>query len=358
MYRGPLRMLIRTDASPKRGLGHLTRCLALALEFRARGWQVYFCVDTGGYPLPALLRRNGFVATALRFKSPRRVGGEDLRQVLKLGERLRAKAVLVDSYSITPAYLRQLTASGHFVIRLDDLARQPAPAHVIINGNIGAERLRYRCPPGTLVLAGNRFALIRPEIRVLRERFGHPPIRWRASRVLICLGGSDPSGQSLRVLRWLDMVPGEFSVNVLVTSYFHRLDEFRQLARSRKRSVRIHCEPRNVGCVMRGCDFAVTAAGITSYELACLGVPFLVWKLYPNQQYAHKYLAGRGVALNAGQRGRHAAPFFVNQFRRLMNSRSLRRQLQRRAFLAFDGRGPERVVRTVTRTFRAQRAEE
>jgi len=357
MSRRLLHMLIRTDAAPKHGLGHLTRCIALALEFRARGWHVYFCVNSGGYPLPFLLRRDRFAATLLRFKSLHQAGGKkDLRQVHRLGGQLSAKVVLVDSYDITPAYLRQLTASGYFVIRLDDLARQPGPAHVIINGNIGAERLRYRCRPDSLVLAGNRFALIRREIRTLRRRLGHLPVRSRASRVLICLGGSDPCGQSLRVLRWLETVPETFSVDVLTTRYFRHRDRLRRLASRLKSPVRIHCEPVGVGRLMRSCDLAITAAGVTSYELACLGVPFLVFKLYDNQCYAHRYLVRRGIALNAGDHGKHSSRYFISQFQRLLSNAELRRQIQRRAFRAFDGRGPERVVRSVTRAFQAQMA--
>jgi len=344
----PRRIVIRVDGSRSAGLGHLMRCSALAEALRRSGVLPLFCTFDEDGQAERLLAKRGFETARLHLAARSEVGAEeDLKQVLSCGQREGSNAIIVDSYSIPPTYLESLKRCGCFVICLDDHAERRLNVDMVINGNPGAEELVYQCPDVTRILAGASYALLRNEFRGARESSGIAVLRRRVERVLVCFGGSDFCGQTIPVLRLLQRLPDDFSIVVLVTSLFGHKYALESLVRHSSRAIEVHCEPPDVARLMHGCDVAVTAAGVTSYELACLGVPSLVMKLYDNQRYAHHHLIHRGIAINGGERGVDSGGFFLRQFRRLLSSRRLRAEIQRQAAAAIDGLGATRAADTI-----------
>ncbi len=340
-------ILFRVDADPQSGMGHLMRSVALAEALKHRGWVPVFCLFTQGSLAGRWLVRRKLDLVRLRLKSFSDLGKEqDLRQLLHWGRKFAAHAVILDSYAISSRYVNDLKRSGQFVACIDDHAEQVLSVDAIINGNVGGEELNYGSSNQTRLLLGSRYALIREEFRRLREKYGLPPVKSSVEHVLVSLGGSDPLGQTVATLQQLKDVEEPFSLHVLVTSQFHHLRELRLIMSGAKREIHLYCdcEPRDLADVMRRCDLAITAAGVTSYELACLGIPFIVMKLYNNQRFVYRSLVRKRMALPASKHGSRSSRFFPRQFTRLLRSSELRATLRRNAAKEIDGRGPERIA--------------
>ncbi len=79
-------------------------------------------------------------------------------------------------------------ASGWHLLVVDDMGHLPEyHADIVLNQNSGSNDVVYRVKPGTLILRGERYIL-------LRREFLHPasplrPIAGRAHKILVTLGG-------------------------------------------------------------------------------------------------------------------------------------------------------------------------
>ena len=186
--------LFRFDVGPGAGLGHLSRCLSLGEALRRDGIRRVML-------MPADERMERQVLAAGHVVERRRSQGDgaggDIAEVIAVAREHGCRWVVVDSYRIRADGLTRLRESGVVVVAIDDLAREPLPAQIVVNGGAQARSLNYESILGdTRFLLGPAFALLRPE-------FWRPARRQVAAavdRVMVTMGGSDPDGATLAVL--------------------------------------------------------------------------------------------------------------------------------------------------------------
>mgnify|MGYP001373678883 CR=1 FL=1 len=190
-------VLMRVDAAPGVGLGHLQRCLALASALHQVHISCVFLTN-GEDSITERVRRFGFDARAFDEGDP---GSEsDWRQVLDLAAAEECDAVVVDSYLVDDHYLSGLRAAGMLVAAIDDLARFPFPCHLVVSGGVGAESLPYHSSTGdTRFLLGPKYALLRKEFWQVAPRRNESEVR----EVLVTMGGADGPNLTPVVLRVL-----------------------------------------------------------------------------------------------------------------------------------------------------------
>jgi len=324
-------ILLRCDTGSSIGLGHFVRCLALAEELAARGADVRFVADFGGLDWPRRqLDRRGLAHTPPAGAGPERLAAQAHEQA--------ADVVVVDSYACDEAFFAALTGHGFGVAVIDDEARRPLPVDLLVNPNFGADSFVYRTRPDTRRLLGAAFALLRRDVREARaaakRRFAGP-----ARRVLVILGGTDPAGLTPTALAALGIAATDLSVRVIAGAFPRPLG----------------VAPAGLDCTvlpgvddmaepMLWCDLAVSAAGSTAWELACLGTPMALVPVAENQQVVYGPLVAAGAAVGLGAAadaspaswGRLLAPVLADADRRESLSRSAARLI--------DGAGAQRVA--------------
>jgi spore coat polysaccharide biosynthesis predicted glycosyltransferase SpsG len=206
-------------------------------------------------------------------------------------------AIAVDSHVVDAAYLSSLRDAGMYVIARDDLALQPFPCQMVINGNADADRLPYESS------SGDTFFLLGARYMVLKEEFWSPVPRKPAKtvgNVLVIMGGTDPYDLMPKILKLLDDIAGDFTVTAVVGPFFHNAESVRKAAVKANRPVKIISSPLTVCDLMLEADLAISAAGQTLYELASAGCPTIGVAIADNQRGQLKALAEAGVLLMAG----------------------------------------------------------
>ena len=122
---------IRADANKEIGTGHIMRCLSIAAALQEAGQEVCFILaDTEAL---ALLKSKGQQVYVLH--SDYRQLEEEIPKLCELVERLSPDYLLIDSYYVTPEYLRKLgkyTKTAY----VDDKNSFPYPVDMVINYNI------------------------------------------------------------------------------------------------------------------------------------------------------------------------------------------------------------------------------
>ncbi|MEO0082217.1 MAG: UDP-2,4-diacetamido-2,4,6-trideoxy-beta-L-altropyranose hydrolase [candidate division WOR-3 bacterium] len=301
--------MIRADAGSRMGTGHVMRCLALAQAWRKRGGDVIFFGRIVSPGLRKRIRDEGCRLISLPAVHP---DPEDWPATARLIRRYTPEWLVLDGYHFDPEYQQKARIAGVRVLVVDDTAHwSEYHAHVLLNQNMGAERLCYECDPDTRLLLGPRYALLRTEF--LKWRCWQHEMPPDARRVLVTMGGSDPDNVTLKVIRALRRIPVKgLEVVVMVGAgnmYRRTLEaEVRRLVASKQDlRIRLEQQPENVTELMAWADVAVSAGGSTCWELAFMGVPTITLVIADNQTMAMREAAKNGAVVCLGKASRVSA---------------------------------------------------
>src|ERR1043166_4203597 len=192
-------LLVRADASATMGTGHVMRCLALTEAWKKLGGTALFLSSCGNPSLEQWICSSGVEFVPLK---PTDTESDHFRSMLSLLAIRKTFFVILDGYHFDSAQQQILREAGHRLMVIDDTAHLPVyHADVLLNQNLGAARLNYRCDQDTLFLLGPDYTLLRPEFSATRRRVRTIPDS--ARRLLVTLGGSDPEKVTLRVIEAL-----------------------------------------------------------------------------------------------------------------------------------------------------------
>lgn len=310
----PRKTVFRTDASETIGTGHVMRCLALADALREAGGECHFiCRDYPGHVGRRILE-NGHRLSLLPApdagwtpvgKGPPYatwLGArweDDVRQSAAALDDGKADCVVVDHYGIEErweAAFRDVTSK---IVVIDDLADRRHGCDLLLDQNLGRRDADYAdLAPGARLLIGPRYALLRKEFARFREtsltrRRGKPS----TERLLVSLGGSDPDNITSKVLQSLARLPGCGTTKVMVVAGASSrwLERLRALAAEMPFPCSIVSDARNMAEIMTNADVMIGAAGSTSWERCCLGLPGVTIVTAENQRGVAAALLAAGV---------------------------------------------------------------
>ncbi len=333
-------LLIRADAAPEIGAGHVMRCLALAQAWKGRGGETVFIGRCEAPALRERLAREGFRLLPVPAAHP---DPADLAATLDAVRDTGASWVVLDGYGFDAGFQRGVKEGGAKVLVLDDYRHLPEyHADLVLNQNIGAEDFDYGLGPGGQVLLGCRYVLLRSEfLQTAREprRAVDGPVR-----VLATLGGADAGNVTGTVLDALaSLLPRDFRVRAVAGPANPNTSRLKAQAAGLGGFIRI-VEGADMPTEMAGADLAITAAGSTCWELLFLGVPIACLVLADNQAGIASGLNRAGAALSLGRAESLAAEEISVRVGPLLRDSELRADMARRGRELVDGRGARRVV--------------
>jgi UDP-2,4-diacetamido-2,4,6-trideoxy-beta-L-altropyranose hydrolase len=333
-------LLIRADASPKIGAGHVMRCLALSKAWQFSGGDVTFaCAEV----LPTVqerLQQEGFRLVAIEDEP----GNEqDAQRTGDLAKQLQSDWVVVDGYRFAPDFYRRLRGMGLRSLAIDDDGRFDGyVSDAVLNQNASATETMYRNRQGyTKLLLGSSFVLLRPEFaRTSRER-ATPQV---ARKLLITMGGSDPENVTMKVVAALSEISDPVEIRVVLGSGYRHAAELRTLVSNSEANICFEENPRDMVPLMAWADLAISAAGGTCWELAYMGVPAVVIAISRDQCGIAEAVATRGVAYSLGSHAHVCASQIIDIVHQLMIDPQRRSDMSIAGQRLIDGLGPKRVV--------------
>lgn len=340
-----MNVLIRVDAGPRIGLGHLQRCLSLALSLRRQGADCVFLTNREP-TVGDRVARFGFKGVALQALES--WGPEDISQAIAVASEHRCRAVVVDSDEEGAPYLVRLRDRGFFVCALEDTNPHPFPCQMVVNGDAGAEVIPYRSATGEAsFLLGVQYALLKPEFWKVPSRVVRPRVR----NLLVIFGGTDPFRLMPDLLKLLDDCPGTFTVTAVVGPFFQNVSEIQSIADGAHRSVKLVHSPDSVRDLMEEADVAISAAGQTLYELARVGTPTVAFSAASNQEGQLKALAEAGCVRSIRDARRaDLLPRVRDAIVWLLDDPAARAKMAEIGQGLVDGQGAFRVARAILKT--------
>jgi UDP-2,4-diacetamido-2,4,6-trideoxy-beta-L-altropyranose hydrolase len=272
------KVIVRADGSTRLGHGHIFRTLTLAAELGRRGWKVgYVCRDLPGAPVSRIQD----AGHKLVLLEPEIGEPEDSRETLRIAQEFDAAWIVVDRYATDERAFRLWRDEGFKVLAIDDICQHPFPVDILLNQNLGAEKLPYDTDDATIRLFGPRYALVRPAYRQLRP--DAPRVIEDVRRVMVFMGGSDPDDVTGKVLAALEEIDTPLKIEVVVGSGYPHLDQLLVSSQESRHVLEIHRDLPDLAGPISRADAAISAGGSVTWELCCMGVPMLLVPIASNQ---------------------------------------------------------------------------
>ena len=306
-----MQVVFRADASRVIGYGHVMRCLTLAETLREGGAGAAFIARPHVGNLNDLVRARGFEVAELSAPQPGPspeapahaawVGGgwrDDARETRAAIGRLggRPDWLVVDHYGLDERWEAELRGETAGILAIDDLADRSHDCDLLLDQNLVegiATRYAEKVPGQCAAMLGPRYALLQPQYAELHRQLA--PRTGAVRGVCICFGAADLHGVTRLALRaLLNLNTENLEIDVLLAGKDADADAMRADAAGRA-GVRFHERLPTLAHLLARADLAVGAAGATSWERLCLGVPSVVVTLAGNQRPVAAALANRGL---------------------------------------------------------------
>lgn len=287
------------------------RCLTLADALAARGDACLFICALLTDSLAERVRASGHAVSMIEVASAEAPGAWDMlpldpgeqdedarRSLAALGDEA-LDWLIVDHYRRDARWERQLRGKASRILAIDDLANRPHDCDLLLDHTLGRSPRDYEdlVPPHCRILAGARFAPIRSEFA--RERPGALRRRREGGevrRILVSLGTTDVGGVTARVVEAAFGVASNCAFDIVLGAEAPSLAPLRAMA-AENPAVGLHVDSRDMAGLMAAADLAIGAAGTSSWERCCLGLPAINLILADNQRYVARMLDEAGAAM-------------------------------------------------------------
>ncbi|WP_083191076.1 UDP-2,4-diacetamido-2,4,6-trideoxy-beta-L-altropyranose hydrolase [Legionella jamestowniensis] len=353
----------RVDASLQIGTGHVMRCITLANALRNLEWECFFiCRDLQGNLCNYIIQK-GYTVFALvcdistdeDFVNDNWLGCSwqlDARQTVQILEKNIVDLLVVDHYSLNKDWEEVLKSYCRKLMVIDDLANRKHCCDLLLDQTFGrvADDYSNLLPANTQIFAGAHFALIRPEFPQLRQYSLERRKQINLQRLLIFMGGVDEFNATERVIEGLllSKLPTHCSLVIVMGSQAPYLESVRKRIIDIPWQTEIWVNVEHMANLMAEADLAIGAAGSTTWERCCLGLPTLLATLADNQRDITKALTKDAAVISIGN---PLSPQFTselaNAINELVSNPELLNSLSHQCSTIVDGQGCSLIAKTV-----------
>ncbi len=380
---------IRFDADEMVGMGHFTRCLAVGRQLAEEGEKVVFVSKRISGSLQEILSREN----QQYLRIPGDLNWNQEADFLKKNFDLESSVFILDIATScafedlkgVSDFLNELKQNAALILLdgMGDNALFPkieAPLDAVIVPYFGADELypvsknlQYftrekrgiipRCSI-TLDIANlmkrgvmpksrnDAVYFLGPEYYVFAPEYrknGRPQreIRKTADSVLVTLGGADPLGVTLKVLKALFSIHDmKLDVRVVIGSNFNAAlrEDILTLAASFSHPCSVIDRPESLLEHMLWSDIAITSSGLTKYELAVTGTPALQISFSEDHARVNDFFVRHGSIKHLGVNSNVTIDYFSGEIRNLLGDYDGRKRMSLQGQALLDTQGVNRII--------------
>jgi UDP-2,4-diacetamido-2,4,6-trideoxy-beta-L-altropyranose hydrolase len=266
-------------------------------------------------------------------------------------EKMKAMQVdmcIVDGYQFGEEYLTKLAGSGVWTCYMDDMINYHYNCHAVFNQNFHSPPELFLRAEFTDLILGPRFALLREEFLAYRSETR--TIKQTAHRILVTMGGADPTGETEKVLSALEMLPATgLEARVIIGRTNSRAESIKLFCAddARKQRYVVRESISDMAKEMWEADLIISASGTTCMEFISLGTPGIVIVVVDNQNLIGPEIDKRGLAFNLGWHEDVTVNKIADNMDSMMKNYDIRLAMSKAQRKALDGFGAVRAVQAM-----------
>jgi UDP-2,4-diacetamido-2,4,6-trideoxy-beta-L-altropyranose hydrolase len=257
----------------------------------------------------------------------------------------RGDLLVVDHYELGRDFEDAVRDAFRLVMAIDDFPRRKHRCDILLNQNIEPSDPEILHGGATHELFGRQYALLDPRYSALRSEV--LPRRKKTDaveRLLICFGASDPNDYCGRAVSAIRGAGFDLAIDIAVSSASPNAGVLLELADLAGSGVTLHLDAENMPDLMARADLAIGAAGVTTWERCCLGLPSIVYQCADNQARIAGAVAEQAAGSVLGEAETMTDDTLVRAFKALCADPDARAAMSDRAARMVDGCGVAKVV--------------
>jgi UDP-2,4-diacetamido-2,4,6-trideoxy-beta-L-altropyranose hydrolase len=270
-----IRVCFFVNANKKIGGGHLVRCIQLANALKKIDIHSLFLVSETDPDFCDFIGANDYDYLQLDGSTQ-----EQHRGIEKIVSPFKKSILVVDTddpdyHSVE--FQDQIMNTGSKLMIITNKPHSPYRPDILLNQNPISLEQKYDIDSRTKKLFGPEyFILPEPFRESLPERtFSHVP----PYNLFISFGSVDPNNITSTILKACERISRKEIINkILVVAGIQNknLNEIRSCIEESQLKIELHVNTSDIKALMLEADIAITAAGLTFWELASLTVPSLI----------------------------------------------------------------------------------
>ena len=331
-------MLFRVDGGKVWGIsmGHIKRSLILSTALAKNKYRVIYIMKN--YPDGvAYVRQYGFYVDTIDVED----NSDDC--LIALCKKYSPKHVIIDIfhlyYNVFFQYARENSIQTIVFDTLGNCVGQP---DILFNDSLVSKFTDYSHLNGkTKTFIGPKFFMIEdtPEIVQISND--------KVQNIMITMGGSDPAGLTIKILRSMIERLLEFNVNVVLGPSFNEEKDVYALLETRH-SVVIYKNPENFLNLLSRQDIVISSAGRTLYECAYFGRPSIIVPSIEHERETAKEYAKHVDVFDVGLWDEMLSPDKIfRAITQYKNNYYLRKNAFTLGRTLVDGSGLKRIIRII-----------
>lgn len=324
-----MKLLIKTKGGHEQGLGDITGSIALAGRAVERGIDTKIVLE-GEKPAIELVRNSG-----IAWEEEKTGSGFFL-----LLDAFLPDAVILNQLNSPPELVTEIKKRDILVATVDDTGPAAASADLRFN------------PEYVIADAycGHTFIPLRLDYQQenLKERVVSKEVR----TILVTLGGSDTYGFTPKVVRAISNLPEEISITIIAGPSFQHNCELDLAIRDSHRTFNVIHNVKDMIPLMCSADIAICSAGLTLFELACLGIPVVIICAELFEEETAQYMENNGFGINLGF-GEKVSEHAISQaVLSIISDYERRKSMSLKGKKLIDGAGADRIIEIIEHSIR------
>lgn len=280
------KIYIITGGNNKTGYGHLVRCESLAKILSDHYQCIFLLLDTPWDNIESKFEKVYFeeqkvVLTYLQTNSKNN------------------EFVIIDSYSVGKNFIKELKILHLKTISVNDLPMFGLPTDIVFNHAINVQPEDYTLPPTTKLCLGKKFLLLRKEFF---EADQLTPNILPKEQILICFGGADPYGLSIKALQYLSPYQNDYQFAIMTNSkpLMEELNKFKKENNGFHIDIYSNLDAKAVTQLIMDSKLAIVPSSTISLECMCIGINLITGHYVDNQKVLSKSITDLELAVNVG----------------------------------------------------------
>lgn len=281
-------VFFRCDGNTNIGLGHITRCLALA-DMLKDDFECIFLVQNPSEAIEKNITQS-FQLIQLKEQLDFLQEAEYINNMILIAECI----VVLDGYSFKTDYQKIIKSSGCKLVCIDDLHAWHFVADVVINHAGGVKREAYSCEEYTKLCLGTKYALLRkPFLEAAQKARKIETI----NNVFICFGGADIYNLTQKITETC-IGSGKFKeIHVVVGSaYTNTMNLVNYVSDKPNIFIYQNVNANEMCTLMNKCELAIVPASSIAYEVSAVGMYMITGWYAENQKGLYRFLSEKYLA--------------------------------------------------------------
>jgi spore coat polysaccharide biosynthesis predicted glycosyltransferase SpsG len=263
------RIAVLTEGGFTQGLGHIFRTLTIADELRA------------SFDIMFLTNRCHTCTAKISDKGYSSVQVTKYIEILNKLVKYSPHVIIIDKPFVSEKFIKNLIKNSNSkLVIFDNDTKIVRYADIVVNAlakSYEKSNSSLHSNQRTIIFSGPKYLILRHEFSAKAIETKHP--NYELKKILITFGGSDPTNLTYLILRDLNALHLDISIDVVlgIKYKFHKtLNELLDEKNFKRSPIFIYKDVNNISELMSVSDVVITHPGITMFEALYLKKPVII----------------------------------------------------------------------------------